>query len=88
MTRKSGPVTTLPSDPSTNMNHAKSRLEMAMDRLERAIETRAEQVSGQGGETIELDEARAEIGRLKETNKVVSARLDAAIGRVKVLLEE
>jgi hypothetical protein len=35
----------------------------------------------------ELDAARAEIGRLKETNQVVSARLDAAIGRVKVLLE-
>lgn len=81
-------MTTLPSDPSTNINHVKSRLEMAMERLERAIETRAEQVSVQGGESIELDEARAEIGRLKETNKVVSARLDAAIGRVKVLLEE
>lgn len=59
-----------------------------MERLERAIETRAEQVAGQGGGALELDEARAEIGRLKETNKVVSARLDAAIGRVKVLLEE
>jgi hypothetical protein len=70
------------------MSHAKSRLELAMERLERAIETRAEQVAGQGGASIELDEARAEIGRLKETSKVVSARLDAAIGRVKVLLEE
>jgi hypothetical protein len=81
-------VTTLPNDPSANMSHAKSRLEMAMERLERAIETRAEKVAMHGGATIELDAARAEIGRLKETNKVVSARLDAAIGRVKVLLEE
>ena len=81
-------MTTLPSDPSTNITHAKSRLELALERLERAIETRAEQVAGQAGESMELDEARAEIGRLKETNKVVSARLDAAIGRVKVLLEE
>jgi hypothetical protein len=70
------------------MSHAKSRLEMAMERLERAIETRAEQVAGEGGATGELDAARAEIGRLKETNKVVAARLDAAIGRVKVLLDE
>jgi hypothetical protein len=70
------------------MDHAKSRLELAMERLERAIETRAEKVAGQGGASIELDAARAEIGRLKETNKIVSARLDAAIGRVKVLLDE
>jgi hypothetical protein len=74
------------------MDHAKSRLELAMERLERAIETRAEKVAGQGGAQGnamgELDAARAEIGRLKETNKIVSARLDAAIGRVKVLLDE
>ena len=81
-------MTTLPNDSSVNMDHAKSRLELAMERLERAIETRAEKVAGQGGASIELDAARAEIGRLKETNKIVSARLDAAIGRVKVLLDE
>ncbi len=59
-----------------------------MERLERAIETRAQKVGGQGQPTAELDAARAEIGRLKESNKVVSQRLDAAIGRVKVLLAE
>jgi len=59
-----------------------------MERLERAIETRAQKVGGQGQSIAELDAARAEIGRLKESNKVVSQRLDAAIGRVKVLLAE
>jgi hypothetical protein len=80
------------SDPSANMQHTKSRLETAMERLERAIETRAEragaQASVQSGLTSDLDAARAEIGRLKETNKVVSARLDAAIGRVKAILQD
>ena len=82
----------MPNDPSANMQHAKSRLETAMERLERAIETRAEQVGAQAGAqsnlTSDLDEARAEIGRLKETNKIVSARLDAAIGRVKAILQD
>jgi hypothetical protein len=78
----------MPNDPSATMQNAKSRLETAMDRLERAIETRAEKAAGQGAASVELDAARAEIGRLKETNKIVSARLDAAIGRVRVLLDE
>jgi hypothetical protein len=78
----------MPNDPSANMQQVKSRLELAMDRLERAIELRAEQANGQGAAANELDAARAEIGRLKETNKVVSARLDAAIGRVKAILQD
>jgi hypothetical protein len=78
----------MPNDPSANMSHAKSRLETAMERLERAIELRAEKANGQGAAVGELDAARAEIGRLKETNKIVSARLDAAIGRVKAILQD
>ncbi len=61
---------------------------MAMERLERAIETRAQKVGGQGQSIAELDAARAEIGHLRESNKVVSQRLDAAIDRVKFLLAE
>lgn len=76
------------SDTTASMQHAKSRLETAMERLERAIETRAERTGASSGLTAELDAARAEIGRLKETNKVVSARLDAAIGRVKAILRD
>jgi len=78
----------MPNDPTASMQHAKSRLDAAMDRLERAIESRADKVDGQGAVANELDAARAEIGRLKETNKVVSARLDAAIGRVKAILQD
>ena len=81
-------MTTLSNDPSASMQQAKSRLETAMARLERAIESRAGQAEAGDGLTTELDAARAEIGRLRETNKVVSARLDAAIGRVKVLLDD
>jgi hypothetical protein len=80
-------VTTLSADPSTSMQQAKSRLEEAMARLERAIEVRASGPQAGAG-AAELDAARAEIGRLKETNRTVTARLDAAIDRFKVLLEQ
>lgn len=78
----------MPNDTSASMQQAKSRLETAMERLERAIQACTERSASQSGLTSELDAARAEIGRLKETNKVVSARLDAAIGRVKAVLQD
>ena len=81
-------MTTLSNDTSASVLHAKTRLDAAMARLERAIESRADRFGAQDGVTGGLDQARAEIGRMKETNKLVSARLDAAIGRVRVLLDE
>ena len=81
-------VTTKSNDPSTNVQHAKSRLETAIERLERAVEARAGSTGVQAQTDSELAAARAEINRLKDGNTAVTARLDAAIGRVKVLLDE
>jgi hypothetical protein len=81
-------VTTLSNDPSASVQQAKSRLETAVERLERAIEARAGRLSAPSDTNGELTAARTEIGRLKETNRTVTARLDAAIGKVKVLLDE
>ena len=82
-------VASTPTKSSSNLQQAKSRLESAIERLERAIETRvrASQGAREGG-SPELEAARAEIGQLRETNRVVSARLDVAIGKMKVLADE
>ena len=81
-------VTIKPNDPSNNVQQAKSRLETAIERLERAVEARAGSTGTQVQTASELAAARAEISRLKDSNRAVTARLDAAIGRVKVLLDE
>ena len=82
-------VASTPSKSSNSLQHAKSRLESAVERLERTIEARARasQAVGEGG-SPELEAARAEIRQLRETNRVVSTRLDTAIGKMKVLVEE
>lgn len=62
---------------------ARAQLELAIERLETALATRA------GAPDLEkaLAEARAETGRLREAAEVVTGRLDAAIGRLKSTLE-
>ncbi len=81
-------MTIKPNDLSNNVQQAKSRLETAIERLERAVESKAASAGAQQQTDSELAAARAEIARLKDSNKAVTARLDAAIGRVKVLLDE
>ena len=75
-----------------NAPHGGSRLETAVERLERAIATRAPGPSGAQADSRANDEAmavvHAEIGEMKDKNKAVAARLDAAIGRVKFLLDQ
>lgn len=81
-------VTTKSNDLSNNVQQAKSRLETAIERLERAVEASAGAAGTQLQTDSELAAARAEINRLKDSNTAMTARLDVAIGRVKVLLDE
>jgi hypothetical protein len=88
----SGAVTGTPPKPSTSLQLAKSRLETAIDRLDRALAQRAQARAPEAAPPTEpspeLEAARVEIKRLRETNATVGARLDAAIGKVKVLIDD
>ena len=64
-------------------------METAIERLERVIERRSAVSAGSvTAANSALESARGEIRELRETNQVVSARLDAAIGKVKVLVDD
>jgi peptidoglycan hydrolase CwlO-like protein len=81
-----------PSTQSTSsIQAAKSKLDAALDRLDKAIETKAKSSNGSGAGNgklgKELTAAKAEISELKEKNQVVSTRLDGAIDRMKEILE-
>ena len=77
-----------PTKSSNSLQHAKSRLETAIERLEHALTARAEVPSAGSATNDELDAARAEIRQLREKNAAVSARLDATIDKVKVLIDD
>lgn len=82
------------SQTSANVTMAKSRLESAIDRLEKAIAANAAATSDQDLDganqklTQELDATRAEVQGLKVTNEKVSLRLDGAINQMKLMLED
>ena len=66
----------------------------ALDRLEaaaRALKERAASAAASGGEAdtlrAELDKARADNAALAETAEAASARLDAAVVRLKAAME-
>ncbi len=72
-----------------------SRLSEAQDRLEEAL-ARLERISGERTRTsggtdaardAELEVVRARRDALEDKARIVSERLDAAIGRVRTLLE-
>jgi hypothetical protein len=69
------------------MQTAKSKLDAALNRLEKAIDTTPILASGSDELAKELVAAKAEISQLREKNQTVSAKLDGAIGRVKEILE-
>lgn len=82
-------MTGTPPKPSTSLQQAKTRLEAAIDRLERALAQRAPATPAASAESDRaLEEARAEVQKLRETNSTVAARLDATIGKVKALIDE
>ena len=67
---------------------AKDRLEKAIARLDKAAEAR-QRGNGKGAKDLEkaLAMAEAECGEWKKRAATVSTRLDAAIGRLKGVLE-
>ena len=72
----------------TELETAKDRLEKSISRLEAAVKSQAGLTPGDGGETAqELAESQRLCAELKEANRAVSSRLDAAIGRLKTVLE-
>lgn len=71
-----------------DLETARKRLEEAVVRLEAAVDARAKADGGENKRLAKaLENAQAECAELHEVNQTVSARLDAAIGRLKTVLE-
>lgn len=71
----------------SRLDDAKARLEAAMTRLEAAAEARLRDCADRDALKRDLDAAQGENERLRRTNEDISGRLDAAIDRVKAILE-
>ena len=63
---------------------AAGRLQDALERLERAVEAKADRTAEL---QAALDEARRENASLQETTNQVSARLDRAVAKLNAMLE-
>lgn len=79
----------------SKLNEANDRLDAAMASLEKAVEARRGHAAGasdapQQTEQLqgELDKLRADFATLRETSGTVSSRLDAAIGRLRNMIDE
>lgn len=72
---------------TSSIQVAKAKLDAALTRLEKSIESKTGSASGNGALDKELVAAKAEISELKETNQIVSTRLYGAIDRMKEILE-
>jgi len=77
----------------SRLDQATQRLADAVTRLERAASPEALQRDGRELQeqrdrlSAELAEAQAENARLRETNEAIAGRLDAAIAKLKSVLE-
>ena len=69
------------------MNKATKRLQAALDSLEQAVESRAEDGGGETELRVALNSARQENAALQDAASVVAARLDKTIKRLKTTLE-
>ncbi|SDF54500.1 protein of unknown function [Limimonas halophila] len=69
------------------LDQALKRLETAVDRLERASETHLAHDTDKDELERQLSAMKSENERLREANDDIAARLDAAIGRLKNVLE-
>ncbi len=68
---------------------AQERLEKALARLEAAVGTNLPKAGEADTKLVEeLQSARQELARYKDQNQAVSDRLDAAIDRMRVALDE
>lgn len=71
----------------TELETAKDRLEKSISRLEAAVKSQAELAVGDDETAQALAESQRLCGELKDANLAVTNRLDAAIGRLKTVLE-
>lgn len=77
----------------TRLNEATERLKSALDRLDRAVETRAkarsngEDAAGDAELRAALEAAREENKNLQNLAGEVSSRLDSTIARLKSVME-
>ncbi len=72
--------------PSITVQQARSRLDAALEKLEKAVEGAPAGVDKMSGLAAELSDARGEIAALEKKNAEVSKRLGSAIGRVKAII--
>lgn len=83
-----GAVTNAENHPPTPVTRARERLEKALDELDSTLDSRAESVTREADtRNSELTAVTDENVRLRKTNATVSKRLDAAIGRLRAVLE-
>ena len=69
------------------LNEATKRLQAALDNLEQAVESRAEDGGGEAELRVALDSARQENAAMQDAAGAVAARLDKTIERLKTTLE-
>ncbi len=69
------------------LKQATMRLEAALDSLEQALESRAENGGGEPELRVALNSARQENAALQDAAGAVAARLDKTIKRLKTTLE-
>jgi hypothetical protein len=83
-----GAVTNPENYPPTPVAKARERLEKALDELDSTLDSRAASVTRDAdSRNSELNAVTDENARLRKTNETVSKRLDAAIGRLRAVLE-
>lgn len=73
----------------SRLDEATRRLQTAIDRLDRAVTTRTHGAAGGDAELrAALNSAKQENAKLQSVASQASQRLDAAIGRLKDVLED
>ena len=72
--------------PAITVLQARSRLDAALERLEKAVEVSSGGGDKMSGLAAELTAARGEIDKLENKNAEVSERLGAAIGKVRTII--
>jgi len=82
-----GDVTNSENQSLTPVERARERLEKALDELDMAVDRTARMNSEAESRTSAMDVVNDENAHLRKTNETVSKRLNAAIGRLKSVLE-
>ena len=71
----------------TELDTAKDRLEKSISRLEVAVNSQAASAAGDEETAQALADSQRLCAELKKANQAVTSRLDAAIGRLKTVME-